>query len=175
MPPDELVCLVVRRFDQLFVTAGKAVAGTLDGNQLVWDLVLGQRLGHGRGLLVRHVGIDRAVNQEGRRVVGGDVAHRAIRIDLVPVGGRIEAGDGLRPQAILPQVMVEPSAGFALVARRAGEDLRADWPPGLIFIDERHGLAVVLRRLGVPIAVHVAIAPVGDQGRRPRLDTKAAQ
>jgi hypothetical protein len=74
MFPNERDRPCVGRVHQLRVAARQAVAGAGDGDQLVRQHAGGEGFGHGGGLVVGHVVVFGAVDQERRRVVGGDAA-----------------------------------------------------------------------------------------------------
>ena len=125
---------------------------------------------HVNGLLVGDVGVLRAVDQQRRRILGRDVADRAERVESLRFAVGVMVGDLLGPEAILPAVEIDDSAG----SRRRLRDRRGpDGGAGLSLGDQ--GLTAV-ERIGpaVPGAGDVAVSPERDQCRGTRLDPVAA-
>ena len=75
----------------------EAVATAFDREQFVLDACLAEPPGHQYRLLVGHVGVLITVQQEGRRVIPGDVPLRAIPREELRIRAGVDASDFARP------------------------------------------------------------------------------
>src|SRR5260370_10179552 len=112
------------------------------------------------------------MNQERRRVVRGHVSHRLEGDEFHGLGLRVPSRNGLRPNPLLPTILIKTSAIPFAVARVR------DRRPG--DLSERllsRKLALMVPRvragLAVPRSREVAIPPEGHERLQTRLDPVA--
>ena len=161
-----------RILNNLPLNSGQPMLAACNAQKLMLDLVLLELRRHQRRLLVRHIGVLVAVNQQRRRILGRDVLHRHEGCELLRLGMRIPARHGLGPRARLAAELIERAA-VALAVARVGDGTPATCSIGLVARQLRlcdaadaDSARCTTRRPG-------RHSPTTTPARRPRLDAKA--
>lgn len=102
------------------------MATLCDRDQFVLDARLTEPPRHRCRLRVGYVGVLITVQQEGRRVIPGDVPLGAIQCEEVRVRVGVDAGDFARPKTVLRTVEVEVPAPRVSSSTRTGNWAIAD-------------------------------------------------
>ena len=148
----------------------EAVLATMDGDEIVLDAGRCKGLGHHHGLLVRHVGIAVAVEQECRRVLRVDVADWAVGPEEVGLGLGIVSRHLVRPEAVLPAVEVEV---LPVIRALGARGQTTSYGRAGAFDGNLRLLKVEGRGFAVPGADDVAVSVEGDDCRRSGVGAEA--
>src|SRR5436189_4004206 len=93
----------------LCINSSQPMLAASNAEQAMLNTVFLQLGGHHDRLLVRHVGVDLAVDQQRGWIVGRDVPHRHERHELVRFVMWVPARDGFGPQPLLTTELIEGS------------------------------------------------------------------
>ena len=107
---NEPECLLVGLLDFSGITAGQSMFGAGDREKLMIDTEPAELLSHQGRLFVGHIGIFRAVYQQGRWILLGDVLYRQIWIELLRLLVRVPARNFLWLDSPLSAELIERAA-----------------------------------------------------------------
>jgi len=141
---DEVEGLLIRSVDLRRRSPTQTVLTTVNRDQGVFDPVMRQGPGHHHGLLVRHIRIRRAVNQQRRRIVCSHVHYGHVGVEPVGLSMGIPAGDGLGPGPELTAMLVE---GTAVPTRWPASEIGG--PPASAWASSSDMMAVWCRAWGL--------------------------